>query len=192
MSPETWDLCGARQIVTFRAEGSYQFGSMGDMDINAFMFGARIGASFAGGAGQVILWYDYLSGDSDPTDNTVRVFNTLFATNHKFYGFADIFLNIPVHTGGLGLQDVALKASYTVTPDIKLQADFHVFATGKRGNLDSRRFGEELDITTNYRYSRDVSFIGGVSHVFAGDALAAIGRFSDDLTFAYLMLDAKL
>lgn len=56
------------------------------------------------------LWYDHLSGDDDPSDGTVRVFDTLFATNHKFYGLADYFLNIPVQTVGRGLQDLALKA----------------------------------------------------------------------------------
>ncbi len=36
---------------------------------------------------------------------------TLFATNHKFYGFADLFLNIPRDTAGRGLRDfVSMKS----------------------------------------------------------------------------------
>jgi len=33
----------------------------------------------------VLAGIDYLSGDNDPADDKYKVFNTLYATNHKFY-----------------------------------------------------------------------------------------------------------
>lgn len=74
------------------------------------MLGARLGFD-VGTGGSLTLWYDLLSGDADPNDGDTKVFDTMFATNHKFYGFADMFLNISVHTGGQGLQDLAVKGS---------------------------------------------------------------------------------
>ena len=45
------------------------------------------------------------------TDKKYNVFNTLYATNHKYYGFMDYFIDIPRHTYGLGLIDIHAKAS---------------------------------------------------------------------------------
>ena len=109
------------------------------------MLGARLGHGF-GGKGSVTLWYDYLSGDGDLGDDTIKVFDTLFATNHKFYGFADLFLNIPVHTGGRGLQDLAIKGAYRVNPEWTLKLDLHSFNMADKGSLTSGHFGEEIDV----------------------------------------------
>ncbi len=185
-------LAGEQPPITYRVEGSYQFGDAADLNVAAFMLGARVGASLAGGAAQVTLWYDYLSGDDDPSDNDVGVFNTLFATNHKFYGFADLFLNIAAHTNGLGLQDLALKGSVAPRADLRLNVDVHTFHVARRGTLVSRHLGEEMDFTVNYRYSPNLRMIGGFSYVFAGSALAAIGRLTQNMTFGYLMLNATL
>ncbi len=51
---------------------------------------------------------DYLSGD-DGTDDDYNVFNTLYATNHKYYGFMDYFINLPNDTYGKGLMDYTCK-----------------------------------------------------------------------------------
>ena len=50
----------------------------------------------------------------------MKVFDTLFTTNHKFYGLADLFLNIPLQTDGRGLQDLAVKWHYTPMPKLPL------------------------------------------------------------------------
>jgi hypothetical protein len=183
-------LAGMASGVVYRGEVYFQTGDRGGADVEAFMVGARVGTQFAEGKGRVTAWYDYLSGDDDPTDNTTKVFNTLFATNHKFYGFADLFLNIPAHTADLGLQDIALKGSYAVRDDLTIGADLHIFHLAKQGLLTTKHLGEEVDLTGRYRYSPNLSFIGGVSYVFAADALSEIGRLSEDMTWAYIMLNA--
>ncbi len=170
----------------YRLESTFQTGERGGQDVTAFMFGARFGHKIKD-KGAVALWYDYLSGDDDPTDGKAKVFNTLFAANHKFYGFYDLFLNIPVHTAGLGLQDIALKTSATPHKDLTLRFDFHSFLLAKKGTQTSSHLGEEVDFTLIYRYANGISFTGGVSFVIQDDALAGIGRLTQNAGWGYLM-----
>ena len=184
-------LHGDAAPVRYRFESSYQLGDQDGLDISAFMFGARVGTAFADGRATATLWYDYLSGDDDATDAEMGVFNTLYATNHKFYGYADLFLNIPVHTAGLGLQDLALKASFDVRDDLTLRADLHSFRLAEETAAGDTHLGEEIDLTGVYRYSDALTLQTGLSYVLQDDALADIGRLSEDLTFFYVMLNAS-
>jgi hypothetical protein len=181
---------GGASGFTYRAEGSYQAGKFAGTDVSAFMFGGRIAHGF-GGKGTVTLWYDYLSGDGDLGDDKLKVFDTLFATNHKFYGFADMFLNIPAHTGGRGLQDMAIKGTYKFHPAWLLGLDLHSFHMADKGPLESGHFGEEIDAHVSWAYNRYLNLSGGVSYLFQNDAWAEIGRLDKDLTWVYVMLDAK-
>jgi hypothetical protein len=142
------------------------------------------------GRAGVTLWYDYLSGDDAATPET-EVFHTLFATNHKFYGVADIFLDLPAHTGGAGLQDMAVKLSWRPTDAIGIGADLHSFRTAKQGSLSGSHFGEEIDLTVSHRYSDYLSATAGFSYVFQDDPLAEVGRLSENLKWFYLMLSAS-
>ena len=171
--------------VTYRAEGAYQTGERGGTDVSAFMGGGRVGFGF--GKATVTIWYDYLSGDAVANDGKAKVFDTLFATNHKFYGYADLFLNIPVHTGGLGLQDMAVKFSAPLNEQAKLGVDLHSFFLAQQGTASGKHLGYEVDGTVSYSYSKQVTFVGGVSFVAAKDALADIGRLNENMTFAYVM-----
>ncbi len=137
------------------------------------------------------LWYDYLSGDGDLTDGDVKVFDTLFATNHKFYGFADLFLNLPVHTGGRGLQDLAIKGTFRPHSDWLLRLDLHSFHMADKGSLASGHFGEEVDLVGSWKYNKYLNLSAGFSYVFQNDGWAEIGRLEEDMTWVYVMLDAK-
>ena len=121
-------LPGRSAGLDYRVEAAYQSGQRGGQDVAAFMAAVRAGMHFK--RVDVALWFDYLSGDDDPGDGETRVFDTLFATNHKFYGYADYFLNIPLHTAGLGLRDLALKGAYKPCKEIKLGLDLHSFFHG--------------------------------------------------------------
>lgn len=186
---------GARWVgsvsgLTYRAEGTYQAGTVVGTDVGAFMFGARIGHAFAG-KGTITLWYDYLSGDGDLGDDKVKVFDTLFATNHKFYGFADLFLDIPTQTGGRGLQDLAIKGTWAIHPEWLLRLDLHSFHMADKGPLTSGHFGEEIDLVASWKYNRYLNLSAGVSYVFQSDAWAEIDRLTKDMGWVYVMLDAK-
>lgn len=182
---------GAAENVSYRAEGSFQTGDRGGSDVSAYMFGGRLGYLFADGRATVTLWYDYLSGDDDPDDGKTRVFDTLFATNHKFYGLADLFLNIPTHTAGQGLQDLALKLAVRPVDDWRLSLDAHSFRLAKTGAFDSGHLGEEIDFVATWNYSANLSIQGGAAFVIQDQAWADIGRLSEDMTWLYLMMDAR-
>ena len=173
----------------YRVEAAYQTGERGGQDVAAYLIGIRAGTTV--GKTGLTLWYDRLSGDDDPADGETQVFDTLFATNHKFYGFADYFLNIPVHTAGLGLQDLAVKAAYPLRPGIKLGVHLHSFLLAEKGDLESGHLGEEVDITLNHRYSENAACTAGLSYVLADDAFADIGRLTDDAKFAFVMVDVR-
>ncbi len=187
-------LVGKSGKLTYRAEGSYQAGESFLDDIAAYMIGARIGFRLSDKA-KLSLWGDLLSGDEDPGDDKTKVFNTLFATNHKFYGFADLFLNIPVHTNGQGLVDLAVKLALSPKKGLTLGFDLHSFRLAKKRALSSARLGEELDVTLSFKYSKQATFVVGGSYVIAKDALGIVGRTridsrtgeAEDVKWAYIM-----
>jgi len=175
--------------VDLRFEGSLQTGERAGTDVSAYMFGARAGAKLHESATGT-LWYDYLSGDDDLEDDEVGVFNTLFATNHAFYGLADYFLNIPVHTGGLGLKDAAVKFSFVLSPKTGLKVDLHNFQAAQKGFLSTQSLANEVDLTLTYQFSRALTVMSGYSYVQARDGMEELGRLSEDAQWIYVMLNA--
>ncbi len=175
--------------VDLRAEASFQGGNRGEEDVSAYLFAFRAGTSLPG-AGTITLWYDHLSGDDDPGDGKSKVFDTLFATNHAFYGFADYFLNIPLHTGGLGLTDGALKTTFTPRPGTSLGLDLHYFRTAEKGTLSTRNLGTELDLTLGWAVAPGLRLSAGYSYFAVEEGMKELGRLSEDAHWLYLMLDA--
>jgi len=172
-----------------RVEATLERGTRADADVSAFMIGGRVGTELSDGQASVTLWYDYLSGD-DPTTPENEAFNTFYATNHKFYGFADIFTNIPLHTAGAGLQDIAAKLGFRLTDEVNGGADFHRFQAAELGTLSGKHFADELDLWLRHSYSANLAVEAGFSYVVQNDPLAEVGRLADDQTWLYLMFDA--
>ena len=182
----------SRDNLSWRLEGAYQGGEERipgiEWDRSAFMLGARLGTNLTE-ALRGTLWYDYLSGDDDP-DNTNRAFDTLFATNHKFYGYMDLFTDIPFHTNDRGLQDLAVKTEYDLGDGRVLAADLHFFALTADDGLESGHLGEELDVTYRWRYAPGVAVSGGLSYFLAGDSYSTpLITPDEDQAWGFLMLD---
>jgi hypothetical protein len=175
--------------IDLRLESSLQTGERNGTDVSAYMVGVRAGAKIHESA-TATLWYDYLSGDDDPDDDEIGVFNTLFATNHAFYGLADYFLNIPVHTGGLGLKDAAVKFSFLLSPKTGLKVDLHNFRSAQKGELSTQSLANELDLTLTYQLSSALTVMSGYSFVQAKDGIKELGRLSENAHWVYLMLNA--
>jgi hypothetical protein len=175
--------------IDLRLESSLQTGERNGTEVSAYMVGLRAGAKIHESA-TATLWYDYLSGDDDPDDEKIGVFNTLFATNHAFYGLADYFLNIPVHTGGLGLKDAAVKFAFVLSPKTGLKVDFHNFRSAQEGELSTQSLANELDLTLTYQLSSALTVMSGYSYVQAKDGIKELGRLSENAQWVYLMLNA--
>ena len=180
-----------QSTIRYRVEGAYQIGDRMGVDLRAFMVAGALGAQLGDNV-TLTAWYDHLSGDADLTDGTERVFSTLFATNHLYYGFADLFLDIPKHTGGLGLQDLALKGGFTARDDLWFGLDLHQFVVARQGTLSTTNLGQEIDLTVRHEYTPQFSVQAGFAYVFRGDAMGELGLLHEDMKWLYVMLNARL
>ncbi len=176
--------------VDGRFEGALQRGRRTGEPVSAYLLAARVGRGFAQGRVHMTLWYDYLSGDDRPDSGRIRVFSTLYGTNHKNYGLADQFTNIPVHTAGHGLQDRALKLALKPVTDVAVVADVHSFAAAKQGTLSSSHYANEVDLTVTCRATANLNLMGGVARVLQDHAMAEIGRLDGNMTWAFVMVSA--
>ncbi len=179
---------GAIRAFSWELEGYGQVGSDAGMDYLAAMVGARAGVTLGGGPRPYLGGgVDLLSGDPDPTDGTARTFDTLYATNHKFYGHLDAYLAIPVHTRGEGLIDGMINTRWTLSQKVKLRADAHVFASAA---AQGEAFhGVEVDVDGSWSPVKPLT-------VSAGLWLYAPGAFWNDdprpEIGAYLATDFRL
>jgi len=131
-----------------------------------------------GGNPSLTLWFDRLS--SATTD--APAFNTLFATNHKYYGTADLAVfELGGPSDGSGLHDLALKIGVNPTESWRVQLDGHHFTTS---DSEMRALGQELDITGKRGLAEGLALAVG----------ASVLRYSDDSPthlWSWLQLDAS-
>jgi hypothetical protein len=182
--------------LSHEVEGAYQLGSINkNTDISAFMLALNANYSFDEPIKPTLgVGIDYLSGD-DGTDDKFNVFNTLYATNHKYYGFMDFFIDIPNHTLGLGLVDLHVKADISPTSKIKTSVAFHLFNSDAEFTLtDGKKttnFGSEIDLTLFYNYNSAVNFQAGFSFFSPGEIFKQT-KGEDSSTWGYLMAVVNL
>lgn len=184
--------------VAVQATAAYQVGDQTQtgiprQDIEAYFASAAANYVLTGPLrGQFGIQADYLSGDETPLDDTFGGFNTLYATNHKFYGFMDLFLNLPRQTGDLGLVDVMLRG--VLRPDVwTVRADLHRFSLAEESPAGDRTIGYELDLTASRTLAGGLGFVAGYSLFSPSDAgeVAPVGLGDDTLHWAYVQLLAK-
>jgi hypothetical protein len=181
-----------RRALAASLEGSFQFGNqvrtdVGDLfsqDIRAWMAGARAG--YETGVWQVPrlgAGVDVLSGDADPADGTYRAFNTLYATNHRFYGFMDLFLDPAARTQDRGLIDGILSARVGLPADLALDIDAHGFWLHREfAGTGDRMLGWEIDFTLPVSLGPGQQVHVGYSLFRSGNAAPLIGLGAADRT----------
>ncbi len=147
-------------------------------NISAKMF--SLNATRNMGAIQSKIGFDYLSGgninDADPARHA---FHTLYATNHKFYGHMDYFLNIPRDTQGGGLQNMYLETTFKMTEEASIGLTYHYFTLANdiqnpQKNIEEvldKYLGSEIDLSFSYRFTDDIGFRMGYSALFNSSSL---------------------
>ena len=167
--------------LRFGLEGYVQAGgaTIGESDVAyfAWMFATRLRFTLVDSDMAPFLeaFVETLSGDDDPNDADEHTFDTLFATNHKFYGEADFFLNIPADTAKRGLLDVGAMLGTKLGEDAFAQLAFHVFqAMAGQGGATS--FGQEIDLTCGMKLNPHLTLDLNYSVFIPGAALAADGK----------------
>jgi len=180
--------------LDYDAEVAFQTGEVQGRSLCAWAAHAGIGYTFD------LLWkprisieYSYASGDENPFDDDIQTFQNLFPTNHKFYGYMDLFAWTNVHNPALNLKFAPHK-------NLTVELNGHVFfaATNEDAwyrangvtpvrpvNRDADTFeGTEFDATVTWRPVSPLALQVGYSHFWAGDFLKATGR-NDDAQFLY-------
>lgn len=173
---------------SFETEFAYQSGEVYNGDISAMMFGANAGFSFLLMEKEHDFKFgvDYLSGDDNFFDSKFKAFSTLYATNHKFYGFMDYFPELSIS----GLKDVYFKLSAKATPKLTTNLDFHSFSSTEDYNWTngsiSSFYGNEIDITLKQKCTDNLLITAGGSFFTPGDIFKQL--FDKDVsTWFYLM-----
>lgn len=146
-------------------------------NIAASMYSAKV--TYPVNSIKLTAGFDHLSGGDVGDQNLSRhAFSTLYATNHKFYGNMDYFLNIPGDTHGGGLQDLYLQANYSWSKGSGINSTYHYFALS--GNVADplnsaqtldKGLGSEIDLNISHTFTPDITFKIGYSMLFADDSL---------------------
>ncbi len=127
--------------------------------------------------------YEYLSGNnaSKTSDTKYHAFNTLYPTNHKFYGHMDYFLDLPLDTKLGGLQDVFVRLNYKPKPKGMLGFDAHYFFLGNKvadvvhpGKYLKLPLGFEFDLYGSYKPLDFLSVNLGYSFMIATPSMEAL------------------
>ena len=137
--------------VGYDVEGAVQTGSVWGTEVFAWMAAASFsytGASWA--RPWLEVGADLLSGDSAPATGDMKIFDTLFAANHKFYGLMDLFTDIPCDTDNGGLVDFHLRGEMSASERARVGLHLHHFSLEKG---TQKNFGQEADVLLTYAYN---------------------------------------
>ena len=165
-----WEMEGAVQ------RGTQDYvpapGSRSAQRVQAWLAGARVAVpEVAAHRWTVSVGTDVLSGDRAPGDGTYRAFNTMFATNHPFYGLMDVFVDPAARTADAGLADAFATGGWRFSKDAKLRAEIHRFRTQQ----SSGTIGWEGDLVLPYRVSAASTVETGYSVFRAGQDAQPLG-----------------
>ncbi|MBI3803740.1 MAG: alginate export family protein [Nitrospirae bacterium] len=165
----------------WRGEYYKQWGNRtGTQEIDAFMYALRLGYRFdLPTRPMVLVGWEVLSGDDSLTAGHYGAFDTLYATNHLYYGYMDYFLNIPADMQGKGLRDGFVRLHVTPWERGGLALDVHQFTLEKRigGEKD---LGTEIDLTFLAQVNKVTSVLIGYSKFFSEKGMELLGRIAPD------------
>ena len=193
---------GSFGSVSTIIEAAYQFGNFFDRDISAYL--VSVSAYYKAGIAKVGIGADILSG-TDPDDEATKMntYQATYGTNHKFYGYMDYFINIPVNTNNLGLNDFYIT-SYFKPQDSKWSfgANIHQFMSNKSDDLtlpgnssptSENTFGQEIDLTVKYAFIKGTTLVWGGSVFFPSGLMKYAFAPREDMAYwSYVMIVANL
>ena len=218
-----WNLLASRLKGTYgdlmwEVEGGFQFGEAAGADVEAGFFTLGLGYTHPCHCWKPTVWayYDWASGNEDPTDTTtVGTFNQYYPLGHKYFGFMDII-------GRQNIEDVNFLFTLQPTDKIKLLAWYHIFhlqenrdalynAAGNPIYQDPTGgsggdIGQEIDLALFWNVTPRVSMLFGYSHFWVGDyfdstviqtagtppgGIATNGADGEDADFAYTQLQIR-
>ena len=198
-------LKGGKANLMWEAEGAYQWGSFGALDQRAAMFSAALGYKLGNALPfKPVVWayYDWASGDSDPTNGKRGTFHQHFPLGHAYLGFMDL-------VGRQNIQDLSARLITKPHAKVTLILTGHSFslverldglynAGGGRIRFDptgaaGTDVGEEFDIVVKFALMQRAELMLGYSKFWGGsfiDATNPVG-VSGNASFFYSQFSIK-
>ena len=181
-----------------------QFGDVGNADLFAGAATVGFGRHVKDACWSPTAWiyYDYASGDADPTDNDASTFNQLYPFGHYYLGWIDQVARQNIHD---------LSFQYTAYPTnwMTFVCQYHNFwlnhsrdALYNAGGVATRRdatgaagtdVGQEIDFVLNCHIAKYSDILFGYSHLYGGDFLERTsgGNLAADSDLFYAMFQQK-
>lgn len=164
--------------LTFTGEGYAQVGDLAHKSISAWMAAGRVAyKSPLPGALGAGVFGEALSGDRSKEG----AFDTLYGTNHKFYGEMDFFLDIPKHTALHGLVDAGAFLTAAPAQWLTCNLDWHLMRTYRAHVAsNSSDLGQEVDVKATAAVHKNLSVQALFGVFLPGDALKGIRGLKTD------------
>lgn len=174
--------------IVYDGEFAVQAGKLAGLDLAAFAAHAGLGYKFpAPWEPQIYFQYNYASGDSDRSDGRTTTFQNLFPTNHKFYGYMDLFSWQNIHNPSVTLSAKPHK-TLSFTADLQM---FWLATTNdawyRANGLTRARpitpsanpyVGSEIDLTVTWQPVKWANVLAGYSWFMPGDYVKDTGPAS--------------
>jgi hypothetical protein len=139
------------------------------LDIDAFAFTGLIGYKVNENL-KVGLEYALASGDNKDTQKIER-FDGAFGASDKYYGRMNLMQLA-------NLRDYQIFGIYNFAKKFKSKLEYHRFHADQTADtwkaytisgIDSRHYGDEIDLVTTYKHNKALSFQLGLSYFTSGD-----------------------
>ncbi len=181
------------RYMNFNGNLFYQYGrNQQGMKVSAWLADAEITQKF--GILTPGIGFGYLTGNSLSPDSmrTDHLFNDLYRSKHKFFGFMDYFTNIPVQTAQGGLVDYYGFVDCKLSRNVNIRNIVHLFrlAQTNPNTPDQKVLGYENDLILSYRFADWGNLEAGYLFFLPTESQKVLQGISKDKfsQFAYLML----
>jgi hypothetical protein len=192
---------GDKDGYLWDVELAMQLGERASSDVVAGMATAGVGRHFKNVWASPTAWlyYDYASGDSDPTSGTSNTFNQQFPFGHYYLGWIDL-------VGRQNIHDLNAHLYFYPAPWVTMFVQYHRFwlnqstdALYNAGGVAIRRdatgaagtdVGHEIDFVANFHLARYTDLLVGYSKLFGGRFLEDTPGPSDS-ELLHLMFQQK-
>lgn len=188
-----------------KAEASYyrQMGRNEDnLKIDAWMVSTKAQYQFSQQI-SAFVGYDYLSGDKYfavpgkgmiglVRHETIKGFNPVYGSHHKFYGMMDFFY-VSTYLNGFtpGLQNLYAGASYSPIRKLNMKMSYHYMATTTHLDAINSTLGHNIDFEASYQVMKDANFSLGYSFMTGTESMKKLKRADsrDNLSWAWFSLN---
>ncbi|MCX7409673.1 MAG: alginate export family protein [Planctomycetales bacterium] len=191
----TMPVDGGQRAYLTDVEGAYQFGNNKGQSVQAGYIVTGGGHTWKTAPWEPTVWmfYDWASGDQNPTDNVSGTFFQHFGLVHAYMGLID-------NVARQNISDINYRVQVKPTKKLQLQAAHHFFrlatANDSLYTVTGQRFGaagghggdigQELDLLATYTVNQNLSIEAGQFWFWYGDYIRNVQPTRDDAKQFYV------